>query len=433
MTGGNMRKTRQIILIAIVLLTALMPLFAGGDGEKTKTQKVTIWHCAQGSNADVFDKIIKSFNEGEGKEKGIEVEAIYQGKANDVLTSVNAASGTDSLPDIAMMDATAAIDMNHSKYLVTIDRLGIDTSDILPCAISSYTSENGLLALPFNASALLFYYNREIFLGAGLNEPRTLDDLIEIAKILGSKGYTAFAGVPATYELTYFIGAQNGLSYMVNNKNGHEGAPTEVLFGKDGTYKAFLEKWKELYDTGYYNPISSGVTAEFTSGRCASMLASSSNLASLMLAVQDEFEVGVAPVPMVNEDATGGAVISGGALFAFSDSDAVKTVLEYLVSPNVQIRWSEGTGYVSVNLKAYDITEYKAIMWKCSPIKTASDSLIHSNPDLVNVWLPSAYSIYYAFQANIADVLNGKDIDTAVDEMVATVQSALDTYAAQNP
>ena len=428
-----MRKTRQIILIAIVLLTVVMPLSAGGSSESPKTQKVTIWHCAQGVNAEVFEKIIKNYNDTEGKEKGIEIEAIYQGKANDVLTSVNAASGTGSLPDIAMMDATAAIDMNHSEYLVTIDRLGIDTSDIMPCAINSYTSENGLLALPFNASALLLYYNRDIFLGAGLQAPKTLDELIEAAKIIGSDEVAAFAGVPATYELTYFIGAQNGLSYMVNNRNGHDGAPTEVLFGKEGTYRAFLEKWKELYDTGYYNPITSGVTAEFTSGRCASMLASSSNLASIMAAVAGEFDAGVAAVPIVNENATGGAVISGGALFAFSDSEAVKTVMEYLVSPDVQIRWSEGTGYVSVNMKAYDMQGYKALLWKYGPYKTAADSLLTSNPDLVNVWLPAAYSIYYAFQANIADVLNGKDIDNAVDEMVATVQSALDTYAAQNP
>ena len=428
-----MKKTRQLVIITTILLTVMLPLYAGGAKESSRTQKVTIWHCAQGVNADVFEKIADIFNETVGKENGIVIEAIYQGKANDVLTSVNAASGTDNLPDIAMMDATAAIDMNHSPYLVTIDSLGIDTGDILPCAINSYTSEKGLLALPFNASVLLFYYNRDIFLGAGLEVPRTLDDLIAAAKIIGTDECAAFAGVPATYELTYFIGAQNGLSYMVNNRNGHDGTPTEVLFGEEGTYKAFLEKWKELYDTGYYNPITSGVTAEFISGRCASMLASSSNLSSIIASVAGEFDAGVAAVPIVNEDATGGAVISGGALFAFSDSEAVKTVLEYLVSPSVQIRWSEGTGYVSVNMKAYDMTEYKATLWKNPSYRTAAESLLNSNPDMVNVWLPSAYSIYYAFQANIADVLNGKDIDTAVDEMVATVQGALDTYSAQNP
>ncbi|MBQ9810068.1 MAG: ABC transporter substrate-binding protein, partial [Spirochaetales bacterium] len=125
---------RKLTLIFIIIAMAVAaPLFAAGGKEKAETAKVTIWHSAQGANATVFEEIAQTFNDTIGKEKGIEIEAIYQGKANDVLTSVNAASGTGNLPDIAMMDATAATDMNHSQYLVTVDKLGIDTSDILAC------------------------------------------------------------------------------------------------------------------------------------------------------------------------------------------------------------------------------------------------------------------------------------------------------------
>ena len=55
-----------------------------------------------------------------------------------------------------------------------------------------------------------------------------------------------------------------------------------------------------------------------------------------------------------------------------------------------------------------------------------------SNAGLANVWVPSAYSVYYSFQQNIVDVLNGKDIDDAVSEMVGIVENAIKTYAAQN-
>ena len=424
---------RKLTLIFITIaLIAITPLFAAGGKEEAKTEKVIIWHSAQGSNAEVFEEIAQTFNNTIGKDRNIEIEAIYQGKANDVLTSVNAASGTGNLPDIAMMDATAATDMNHSQYLVTVDKLGIDTSDILACGISSYTSENGLLALPFNASALLYYYNKTLYDSVGVSAPRTLDDMVEVARKTGSKDVAAFAGVPATFELSTLIGAQNGLSYMLNNRNGHDGAATEVLFGKEGTYKAFLEKWKTVYDTGFYSPITSGVTAEFTSGRCAAMLASSSNLASVINSVSGEFEVGVAKVPMVNEQATGGTVISGGALFSFTDSQAVKIVLEYLISPDVQAKWSEATGYVPVNTKAYETEAYKSFLEKNPLYKVAIDSLLESNPGLANVWVPSAYSIYYSFQSNIADVLNGKDIDTAVADMVGIVESAIASYSSQN-
>ena len=419
-------KKRLFALISALLVCSA--LFATGSSEKTEKTIVTVWHSAQGSNAQVFEKLAEDFNSGIGKEKNIEIEAIYQGKANDVLTKVNAATGTDSLPDIAMMDATAATDMNNSPYLVTVDKLKIDTSDILGCGLSSYTSENGLLALPFNASALLYYYNKSLYDSLGLEPPRTLDDMAVVVSKTASKDRSGFAGVPATFELSTLIGAQKGLSYMLNNRNGHDGAATEVLFGKEGTYKAFLEKWKAVYDTGAYNPISSGVTAEFTGARTAAMLASSSNLASVINSVSGDFEVGVAKVPIVNEEATGGTVISGGALFTFTQSDAVKTVLEYFISPDVQAKWSESTGYVPVNTKAYETDAYKAFLQKNPLYKVAIDSLLESNPGLANVWVPSAYSVYYSFQANIVDVLNGKDIDTAVSEMVEIVENAIKNY-----
>ena len=423
--------------ITLLVLISLLPafLFSAGSSESPSSKgmtTVTIWHSAQGQNATVFEQIAENFNSTLGREKGIEIEAIYQGKANDVLTKVNAASGTSELPDIAMMDATAATDMNHSSYLVTMDKLGIDTSDILACAISSYTSEKGLLALPFNASALLFYYNRTVYNSLGIEPPRTLDVFISIISATANDSRTGFSGVPATFELSTFIGAQNGLSYMVDNRNGHDGGATKAIFDEEGTYKAFLEKWKKLYETGAYNPISSGVTAEFTSGRTAAMLASSSNLASVISAVDGAFEVGVAKVPMVNEQATGGTVISGGALFCFTDNHAVKEVLSYLISPEVQALWSEGTGYVPVSYKAIETSSYQSFLAENPLYQVALDSLLESNPGLANVWVPSAYSIYYAFQANIMDVLNGKDIDLAVKEMAATVNDAIAAYNSQN-
>ena len=424
---------RITLLVLISLLPAI--LFAAGSSESPSSKgmtTVTIWHSAQGQNATVFEQIAENFNSTIGKEKGIEIEAIYQGKANDVLTKVNAASGTSELPDIAMMDATAATDMNHSSYLVTMDKLGIDTSDILACAISSYTSEKGLLALPFNASALLFYYNRTVYNSLGIEPPRTLDDFTSIISATANDSRTGFSGVPATFELSTFIGAQNGLSYMVDNRNGHDGGATKAIFDEEGTYKVFLEKWKKLYETGAYNSISSGVTAEFTSGRTSAMLASSSNLASVISAVDGAFEVGVAKVPMVNEQATGGTVISGGALFCFTDNRAVKEVLSYLISPEVQALWSEGTGYVPVSYKAIETSSYQSFLAENPLYQVALESLLESNPGLANVWVPSAYSIYYAFQANIMDVLNGKDIDLAVKEMAATVNDAIAAYNSQN-
>ena len=427
---------KKAIALIVFALTISLCLSAAGSKENT-LETVTIWHSNTGKTGEAFETIIEDFDSKHSEELGVRIEAIYQGKANDVLTKVKA-SDDRTLPDIAQMDATAAIDMNHSDYLVLASDLPIELDGILDSALNAYKSEKGLLALPFNASSLLFYYNKTLFDSLTLSPPSTLDEFIAIAPALGEikdgkVARYAFLGVPTTYELTTFIGAQNNLSYLVDNRNGHLGTPTEVLFGKEGTYKAFLEKWKELYDTGFVGNVTSSVSTEFAAGRTASMLASSSNLTTILSSVGDAFEVGVAPVFKVNEEATGGTAIGGGGLFAFSDSKAVVAVLEYLTSAPVQAYWSEATGYFPINESSFELDGYKEFIDKNSLFQVAPQSAMSSNPLLTNVWLPSAYQVYYSFQSNIQKVTEeNMDIDEAVEEMVLIIEDAIASYAEQN-
>ena len=429
-----MKRTIAALLIA----AAALPLIAMG-GSESSVETVTVWHSNSGKAGTAFDQIVEDFNATIGKEKGIEIEPVYQGLANDVLTKVKAAASADlsSLPDIAQMDATSCLDMMNADYLITIDELGFDTSILLPQAVEAFSSYKGLLGLPFSCSLLLAYYDKTLFDSLGLEPPRTLDELTGIAPLIGAKDSSgkvtryAMAGVPTTYELGAFIGAQEGLSYFVDNENGHAGTPTEVLFGKEGTFRNFLEHWKKLADTGYLNSIGSGTTTEFAAGRTAMILASSSSLTRILADVSGRFEVGTAFVPMTDEDATGGVNIGGDALFCFSGSDAVKTVLGYLTSPDVQMMWAKETGYIAVNTGIYDDPDYIGFLE--AAYSKAVEEMHASNPKVVGIWLPSAYQIYYSFQSNVMDVAEGnKSIDQAVDDMVATVQDALDSYAAAN-
>ncbi len=431
-----MKRTIAALLIA----AAALPLVAMG-GSESSVETVTVWHSNSGKAGAAFDQIVEDFNATIGKEKGIEIEPVYQGLANDVLTKVKAAASADlsSLPDIAQMDATSCLDMMNADYLITIDELGFDTSILLPQAVEAFSSYKGLLGLPFSCSLLLAYYDKTLFDSLGLEPPRTLDELTGIAPLIGAKDSSgkvtryAMAGVPTTYELGAFIGAQEGLSYFVDNENGHAGTPTEVLFGKEGTFRNFLEHWKKLADTGYLNSIGSGTTTEFAAGRTAMILASSSSLTRILADVSGRFEVGTAFVPMTDEDATGGVNIGGDALFCFSGSDAVKTVLGYLTSPDVQMMWAKETGYIAVNTGIYDDPDYIGFLKENPAYSKAVEEMHASNPKVVGIWLPSAYQIYYSFQSNVMDVAEGnKSIDQAVDDMVATVQDALDSYAAAN-
>ncbi len=429
---------RLILIISSLLIGAV--LFAGGASESGKTT-VEIWHSNAGIAGNAFEEIVDEFNSTIGEEKGIVIEPIYQGAANDVLTKVKAAATADrsSLPDIAQLDATACLDMKNADYLILPQDINLDTSYIMPSAIEALMSDRGLLGIPFNASSLLFFYNKTLFDSLSLDPPETLADFAEIAPLLGEKDSNgkitryAFAGVPATYELGTFIGAQNGLSYFVDMQNGHMGTPEKVLLEDEGTFRNFLVHWKNLYDTGWVNNITSGISTEFAAGRTATMLSSSSDIASVIKNVGGRFEVGTAFVPKTDENATGGVNIGGGSFFIFTPSDAVRTVLEYFISENVQLKWAEETGYMPINTDLYDNPDYLSFLSENPQFKVAMDQTEASNPKVTSIWLPSAYQIYYSFQSTIRAVTeDGMDIDAAVHEMASIIQKAIDEYRAQN-
>lgn len=429
---------RLILIISSLLIGAV--LFAGGASESGKTT-VEIWHSNAGIAGNAFEEIVDEFNSTIGEEKGIVIEPIYQGAANDVLTKVKAAATADrsSLPDIAQLDATACLDMKNADYLILPQDINLDTSYIMPSAIEALMSDRGLLGIPFNASSLLFFYNKTLFDSLSLDPPETLADFAEIAPLLGEKDSNgkitryAFAGVPATYELGTFIGAQNGFSYFVDMQNGHMGTPEKVLLEDEGTFRNFLVHWKNLYDTGWVNNITSGISTEFAAGRTATMLSSSSDIASVIKNVGGRFEVGTAFVPKTDENATGGVNIGGGSFFIFTPSDAVRTVLEYFISENVQLKWAEETGYMPINTDLYDNPDYLSFLSENPQFKVAMDQTEASNPKVTSIWLPSAYQIYYSFQSTIRAVTeDGMDIDAAVHEMASIIQKAIDEYRAQN-
>lgn len=440
-----MRKVLAIMLLAV----APFLLFAGGSSEQN-VKTITWWHSNSGILGEAADALVEEFNSTTGAENGIRVEAIYQGSANDTLTKVRAvwqAGDTSQLPDLVQLDSTGVVDMSTNPDIYYVEDLaaaqGDDLSFILDHALESMRYKGKVIGLPFNASTLLFYYNKTAFDEAGLEAPETLDDLIAAAPLLtqrdGNRNITryAIASVPTTYELCSFIGMQNGLSYITDMSNGHDGTPTRTVFREEGTLAAFLTKWRELYQTGGLNNLTSGVSAEFAAGRTASMLASTSNLTSVLEAIDGRFELGVASVPKVDENATGGVNLSGGALFTFHKTEetesAVWTFMKFLTSARSQLEWHIATGYLPVNRDTYNMEEYIAHCQANPLFQVASDQLLASNPKVVGLWIPSAYQVYYSFQSNIRSMLeNGGDIEETVARMADEIDGYLDEFHIQN-
>ncbi|HBO35558.1 MAG TPA: ABC transporter substrate-binding protein, partial [Sphaerochaeta sp.] len=213
---------KRLIIYVVLVLLATQSLAALGQTETQRDAVTTItwWHSNSGLAGKAAETLVDDFNNTVGKEKNIQVQAVYQGKANDVLTKAKAiwqSSDTSDLPDLVQLDGSAVLDIRDNPNLIAMEDLakadGYDLSQILEAARLSITYKQKMIAMPFNSSTILLYYNKTAFDEVGITAPpRTLDDLAEVAtklKKTDDKGKViryGFANVPTTYELMVWLG-----------------------------------------------------------------------------------------------------------------------------------------------------------------------------------------------------------------------------------
>ena len=439
-----MKKTAMTILLLASLFS--FSLFAQAKTEVPSPEKpktITWWHYSSGLAGKAAESLVEEFNSTVGKEKNIRVEAVFQGKASDVLTKVKAIFQSDSnngLPDLVQLDASGVLDIRDNEFLISMEKLAkedtFDLSAILDSARLSVTYNDEMIAMPFNSSTILLYYNKSAFDEVGITEvPRTLDELAQAAtklKVTDTKGKVVrygFANVPTTYELIVWLGHQNGVSYLTDKENGHTGIPTKVLFHENGTMPNFLTKWKHLYETGSLENLTSDVRGAFASGRVAMMVGSTSNLSTVIQMIGENFELGVANFPMVDEKATGGVNVGGGALYALDNGSGnagqAWEFVKFATSKEQQLAWHIATGYFPVNTGTYTMEAFQTHLEANPLYGVAIRQLKESDPRLQGVWIPSAYQVYYAFQTGILKMLVE---DKSPIETSKSLEEEINTY-----
>lgn len=452
------RPMKLFVLTCLALLLPLSLLSAGGSKESPSTTKdgpveIVWWHSNSGLLGQATDKMVQEFNTTVGAEKGIVVKPVFQGKAADVLTKLRAVMqgrNASDLPDIAQLDATGVIDVRDYARLLPMDDLmsqaGYDLNQIEPGAALSITYKDKMIGMPFNSSTILLYYNKDAFRQAGLDPdapPKTIAQMAEYAGKLVEKDANGkvlrygFAGVPTTYELCAWLGQQNGVSYLTDMRNGHDGNPTKVIFDENGTMEVFLNEWKKLWESGGLANLTSDVSQEFAAGKVAMIAASTSSLTTMFAAIDGRFELGVAYLPEVVEGADSGVNVGGGALFAFDrgtdHQQAIKEFIEFAVSPEQQLQWHIQTGYFPVNTGTYGLEAFKEHTAKNPLFQVAINQLHDSDPRVQGLWIPSGYQVYYAFQNGIREMLEtDKSVQQTVKDLATEINKYISDYNRMN-
>lgn len=448
---------KKFLVIVMLSLCASM-IFAGGNAESSSktdanVRTVEFWHTMSGVNSTAIEKIVSSFNETVGKEKGIQVKAVFQGNDNsEKLKTLAQANDFKNFPDCAqIVGAGIPAAFNYSQLVPVQDMLDasnttLDINDIEPTMLRSYNYAGEQIGMPVSCSALLLYYNEDMLKEAGLDTPpETIAELAEYCeklKVVDKNGEVERYGLNVAirrYQLANYIGSQGEYNFFGDNEGGRLAPMTKVTFGEDGSLRKFLTEWEKVIKSGGYKPTEDDINEEFALGIHAMVNMSSARIGKIKALVGDNFKWNVAPNPKVDANDKGGVAVGGSCVVMFDpDQDpeqvaATWEFVQYMVSPEVQFQFHKDTGYIPVNKKVYQQPGIDQWFEENPAYKVAVDAIHASNPNVQEPFDIINWEIDSVIKNHMVAFAEGKEtLDQCHDAIVKECNDKLAAYHKAN-
>lgn len=371
----NKGETTMLTRRALAVSTAAFALAAGFAGAAPAQAKTTIefWHAMEQPLGGRLDEIVKAFNESQDK---VEVHASYKGTYPDTMQAAIAAFRAGQAPDIVQVfEVGTATMISAGKAIKPVYELmaetktPFDAKNYIPAVRGYYSSKDGkMMALPFNSSTAITFYNKDLFQKAGLDPnkpPLTWPELFEDAKKLKAAGVSCpFTFSWPTWTQFEQFGAIHNIPFATKG-NGFGGLDTKLEFNKP-LYVKHLQTLIDMQKDGElkYGGRDSKADALFPSGECAIIQGSSGMRARIIR--EAKFNWGAAPLPYYPDvkGAPKNGIIGGASLWVMTapkrsaeEYKAVATFMAYLGRPEVDEKWHTETGYVPVTLGGFEATK----------------------------------------------------------------------------
>ena len=358
---------------------------SGSDGAEPVT--IEFWHAMADDLGLVVQELVDEYN---ASQDAVQVNATFQGSYDDTYNALLASFEADTAPNITQnFDLAAQTMFDTGKLVPAYELMDEGEADAFLAAPRDYYSdENGMVALAFNSSTPIVYYNAEMFEAAGLDAPApdwTFSDFLAACDTLEASGVqfcVTFGTVGWFFE--QMLANSGGLYF--DNDNGRTGRATEVEFNKGQGVEVF-EFLTGLIADGHAPNLGntwSDTDSVFFAEEAAMIFDSTSGARGFQ--ENAEFEVKTAFIPHSDSSDRNGVVIGGAALWLIDSGDpaadqAAWDFMRFMTTQDPQITWHTGTGYFPVLASLQDEpTPELTTFWEENPnFVTAIEQLATTN------------------------------------------------------
>jgi len=329
--------------------------------------KVEWWYANGGRIEEAIQKMITDFNASQDK---YEVVGTRKGNYEETFAAMIAAYRAGQQPTLVQATERSFLTMLNSDAVVPVNKLmadqGYETDwgDFLKPVADFYMVDGEPVALPFNSSTAILWYNADKFKAAGFDKPAdTWQGLDEQLHAMKDQGVTECGMVlNSDYPWSMIEGYSSVNDYPYGTKgNGFDGMDTEYVFNTTPVVGQ-VERIKQWIDDGVIQLAGQGLnpTQLFTSGSCATWASSTAGHATVEADAQ--FGWGATFMPHEEGVEPHNSNIGGAALWVLkgqSDEQYAATAafINYVAQPETQAWWSKTTGYVPITNAAYKLMQ----------------------------------------------------------------------------
>ena len=344
--------------------------------EATEATEIVFWHAMGDDLGETVDELVARYNDSQDE---VQVTAVFQGSYDDTYNALLTAFDAGGEPNVIQNFDLASQTMFDTGRLIPAHELmdadGYDPDTFLPAVRDYYSDDEGMVAMAFNSSTPIVYYNTDLFESVGVSPPpegeswtfSELRDVCDVIQAAGTEHCITFGTTGWFYEQT--LANSGGLFF--DNDNGRTGRAEEAVFNDGQGVEVFTEL-TDLFLDGYAPILGNTWTdtdAVFFAEEAAMIYDSTAGAAGF-----DEnapFEVGTMFIPHTDSSERNGVVIGGAALWLIdSEDDALDAAawefMKFMAEQDQQITWHTSTGYFPVRVDSQDDGELQSF-WNDNP------------------------------------------------------------------
>lgn len=393
------------------------------------TQPITIdwWHAIESQYQPTIDKVVSGF---QAKNPKVKINPVYQGSyadLNEKLIAAQAAGTT--LPAIAIANTPYVAQYGEAGLCEILDPYikgtGFDINDFGAGLVKSSSYDNKQVALPFQISTQIMFYNKDMADKEGIKIPTKWSEMDEFmkkaSKVNGGKTEryaTVIPGWDQWYFETFFL--NNGVK-IVNTDNKSTDLNSEKALGIANSIK----KWHQAGTAylAYGKDASANMRQNFLDGKAFSVIHTTSLYD--MYAKTAKFTVGMAWLP--GGDSSFSEIGGNVLLIPKKNSQEVKNAawafMSYLTSKDVNMVWATDTGYMPTRNSVTKTDAAKEFLKTKPAFQVVFDNLDKINPRIQH---PAYSQLAKTWMESLAKAtIENQDMKAAMDNAKKLIDEAL--------